>query len=198
MDINNIHVRATGFLLNSEYSFYFQSLLTNYRDWFGNAESLTVNIEEERPGIQLHNRKEQCILSEHGNTVEVNISFSKFTDCKGREIILPEPYHVFQTLYFVMDKAVLKYHQRFGQEIERRFTDYNADTIDGIKNKTLIFGLGSNSMNDTEIREAIIGNITLVHFATNSPNLLTGVDITPVYGEIKKVNVYQIKKIFEL
>ena len=97
-----------------------------------------------------------------------------------------------------MDKAVLKYHQRFGQEIERRFTDYNADTIDGIKNKTLIFGLGSNSMNDTEIREAIIGNITLVHFATNSPNLLTGVDITPVYGEIKKVNVYQIKKIFEL
>ncbi len=198
MDVNNIRIRPTGFLSKAEYSFHFQPFLADYRDWFGNAETLTVNIEEERSGIQLQRRKEQCIISEDGNTIEVNTSFSKFTDRKGRETILPEPYQVFQTLHFVMDKAVLKYHQQFGQEIERRFTDYDAENLDGIRNRTLIFGLGSNSVNDTEVTEAIIGNITMAYYAANNPNLLTAVDITPVHGDVNRVNVYRVKKIFEL
>lgn len=196
--MENIKFNPTGFLKNAEYSFYFGNFLSEYKDCFGDAESLIFNVEEERLGADLDRRKPQSVFSENGKTIEINISFTKFSDHRGRETILPEPSSVFDNLGFVLDKTVYRYHSQFSSAVGKRLTDYDANDIDTLKNRTLVLGLGSNSVKNTEVTEAIIGQITNVGLSANVPHIPTEIEVTLTNGKVRKASVYQVKGIYEL
>lgn len=196
--MENIKFNSTGFLKNAEYSCYFGNFLSEYKDCFSGAESLILNVKEERPGANLGRRKPQSIFSEDGKTIEINITFTKFTDGRGRETILPEPSSVFETLGFVLDKTVYKYHAQFSPKVGKRLTEYDVNDIDTLKNHTLVFGLGSNNVENTEISEAIIGQITNVGLSANAPHIPTEIEVTLTNGKVRKATVYQVKGIYKL
>lgn len=198
MEKENIHFNATGFLKNAEYSFHVLPFLFEYKNSFGNAELLTLNLEEIHSGFENLRRKEQFIFSEDGKTVEVNITFQKFSDTKGRITGVPEARHVFETLGFVFDKVVYEYYIKFGQEIDQRFTDYDANDIETIKNRILLFGIGSKNVADNRINETIVGQVTTVYLSGNLPHIPTDVDITLNNGNVQKVSVYEIKKMYRI
>ncbi len=198
MENENIHFTATGFLKNAEYSFHVLPLLYEYKNSFGHAESLRLNLEEIHLGFENLRRKEQFVFSEDGKTIEINITFQRFYDAKGKITGTPEARQVFETLSFVFDKVVYEYYIRFGQEINKRLTDYDANDVETIKNRTLLFGIGSKNVADNRINRTIIGKITTVYLSGNAPHIPTDVDITLNNDNVQKMSVYEVKKIHEI
>lgn len=198
MEEGNIHFNVTGFLKNAEYSFHVLPFLLEYKNSFGNAELLTLNLEEIHSGFENLKRTEQFIFSEDGKKVEINITFQKFSDTKGQITGVPEASQVFETLGFVFDKVIYEYYSKFGQEINQRFTDYDANDIETIKNKILLFGIGRRDVADNRINKIIVGQITAVYLSSNSPHIPTGVDITLNNGNVQKVSVYEVKNIYRI
>jgi len=196
MEKDKIHFNATGFLKDAKYSFHVYPFLSEYSNSFGNAESLTLNIDEVQIGFEY--RKPQSIISDDGKTIEINVSFSKFCNPKGVITGQPEPAQVFETLRFVLDKVVNEYYQQFSHELKKLFTDYSADEIENIKNRTLLFGIGSRRVDDSKVMKTIIGRITTVYLSANPPHIPTEVDITLANGNVEKVHVFAVKKIYEI
>ena len=89
MEVENINVNTSGFLKAAEYSFQMYPLLSNYKNSFGNAEFLILNIEE-HPSIISFTDKKQYEFTEDGKKVEINISFSKSYNTKGKETGQPD------------------------------------------------------------------------------------------------------------
>jgi hypothetical protein len=116
MTIDKLHFNTTGFLSDASYSFHLHNILCKYKDSFGNAESLTLNLEEVPPGLPSGYNKKQIDFSEDGKSVIINLISQKFTDQKNKIIRTPSPATVFKTIHFVLGTAVKKYKEQFSKE----------------------------------------------------------------------------------
>ena len=116
MKIENIHYHTTGFLKDAAYTADLLSALSKYKDEFGDAESLELNLDEIPPGFIDHSKKDTVVFSEDGKKVTINLTSQKFTNTKGKVISTPEPYSVYQTIHFVLKRAVKEYKEKFNQQ----------------------------------------------------------------------------------
>lgn len=105
-----INYKTTGFLKDASYSFYLYSFLSDYKNSFKGADSLTLNLEEIRID---RSKKESIVISPDGKTIEINVSDSKYLDKNGNISSVPSPEEIFSTLRFVLDKAVQRYAIQF-------------------------------------------------------------------------------------
>jgi hypothetical protein len=113
MKIENIHYHTTGFLKDAKYTTELLSALSKYKDEFGAAESLVLNLEEIPPGLINFSKKETVVFSGDGKEITINLTSQKYTNTKGKVTGTPEPYSVYQTIHFVLKRAVKEYKEKF-------------------------------------------------------------------------------------
>lgn len=75
--------------------------------------------------------------------------------------------------------------------------DYDAESIVEIIDKELQFHLGSVDIGDMNITEILKGKITKVFLAGNYPNLPSTFEISDLAGNVREINVYEVKKVTE-
>lgn len=116
MEIKNIHYHTTGFLKDASYTAELLNTLCIYKDSFGEAEALTLNIEEIPPGIANWKQNKTIEFSEDGKLVTINLTSQKYTNTKGKVIGIPDVYSIYQTIHFVLKKAVTEYNIQFKED----------------------------------------------------------------------------------
>lgn len=109
----DIYYHTTGFLKDASYTAELLNTLKKYENDFGEAESLTLNLEEIPPGRIDSSRKEAIVFSTDGKEIIINLTKQRFTDTKGKIIGTPEPYSVYQTINFVLKRAIKEYGEKF-------------------------------------------------------------------------------------
>ncbi|UMY65319.1 MULTISPECIES: hypothetical protein [unclassified Flavobacterium] len=77
----------------------------------------------------------------------------------------------------------------------KKLKDYDSQSVNEIIDKELVFHLGNIDIADDNVQEMIRGKITNVILAGNYPNMPLTFEITDEKGEVRKVNVYEVKKI---
>lgn len=112
----DINYNTSGFLKDASYTAELLSTLKKYENDFGEAESLTLNLEEIPPGRIDYSKKGTIIFSPNGKEITINLTSQKFTNPKGKIIETPEPFSVYQTINFVLNKAVKEYAEKFPSE----------------------------------------------------------------------------------
>lgn len=116
METSNIHARATGFLNGAEYGFHYWNILIEYKDSFGNAENLTANFTEILPDFALTSKTKSVEFSEDGSSIEINYETFQYRDKKGKIKGKPSPHDVFESLRFILNRAVKEYAAKFPKE----------------------------------------------------------------------------------
>ena len=112
----NIDYKATGFLNVAEYRTELSNTLRKYENDFGEAESLTLNLEEIPPGRIDYSKKDTIIFSEDGRKITINLTSQKYTNPKGKITGIPDPNSVYETINFVLKRAVKEYAEKFPPE----------------------------------------------------------------------------------
>ncbi|MDD4720984.1 MAG: hypothetical protein PHQ88_09065 [Bacteroides sp.] len=196
MEVENINVNTSGFLKAAEYSFQMYPLLSNYKNSFGNAEFLILNIEE-HPSIISFTDKKQYEFTEDGKKVEINISFSKSYNTKGKETGQPSAKDVYECVGYVLDNVVFKYYSQFGFKIEKRFTEYDNGDLERLKYKTLLFCIG-NKDTSSKFNKFIVGEIVDYKLASNPPYLPFLIEIESFGQYVEKFNILEVKEIHEI
>ncbi len=113
MEQENIHYHTSGFLKDAAYTAELLNTLSVYKDEFGDAESLVLNLDEIPPGRIDYSKKETVAFSEDGKNVTINLTSQKYTNPKGKVTGTPDPYSVYQTIIFVLKRAVKEYAEKF-------------------------------------------------------------------------------------
>lgn len=113
MELNNIHVKCTGFLNDASYRFHAWDILAGYKDSFGSAKTLKLNLTEILADHAGKFNTKTVDISEDGNSVTINEERFQYKNTKGKMIGKPSPQEVFQTLKFILDRAVHEYAQKF-------------------------------------------------------------------------------------
>ena len=116
MERENIHYHTTGFLKDAAFTAELLNTLSKYKDDFGNAEHLQLNLEEIPPGMIDYSKKETIVFSDDGKKVTINLTSQKYTNTKGKVTGFPEPYSVYETINFVLKRAVTQYKEKFNEE----------------------------------------------------------------------------------
>ncbi len=109
MEREKIGFTAEGFLRSSIYIKDLPNLLDEYKDKFGDAESLVVNLKDNIIGNKP--TSESVIFSNDGKKIEINIFESKEKE-KGK-LINPSADSVYQVIKFVLERAVKEYSEKF-------------------------------------------------------------------------------------
>ncbi len=110
MEKENLHYSATGFLKDAAYTSYLYNLLYTYKDSFGDAESLTFNLEEIPPGVTSWDKKKAINFSDDGKAIVINPTHQKYTDTKGKITGMPDAIDVYQGINFILKKASKNIH----------------------------------------------------------------------------------------
>jgi len=77
----------------------------------------------------------------------------------------------------------------------KKLSEYDSESVNEIINKELNFHLGNIDINDNNVIEILRGKVTKVFLASNYPNLPSTFEITDNAGNIREINVYEVKKI---
>jgi hypothetical protein len=116
MERENIHYHTTGFLKEPAFTAELLNSLSKYKDDFGNAEHLQLNLEEIPPGMIDYSKKETIVFSEDGKQITINLTSQKYTNTKGKVTGTPTPYSVYETIHFVLKRAVKEYKEKFNKK----------------------------------------------------------------------------------
>lgn len=112
MEKDKINFTTEGFLKNIIYIADLPNLLYEYKDRFGEAESLIVNLKELILGFKPE--KELVIFSEDGKNIEINIFESK--DKNKDKLVNPSSHSVYKVIRYILESAVEKYSEKFPAE----------------------------------------------------------------------------------
>ena len=113
MDVENIHYHTSGFLKDASYTADLHGLLLKYKDSFGEAEKLTLNLKEILAEHSGKFKTKIIDISEDGASVTINEECFQYKDTKGKITGTPSPQEVFRTLRFILDNAVKEYAGKF-------------------------------------------------------------------------------------
>ena len=105
------YVILGGFLKDASYAFYFHELFLEYENKFGDAESIIVSINEDFYPFSNSNR--DIIFSDDGKQGNITFKANRYQDKKGNYTVKPLPAEVFNSLRFLLDKAVNEYSKKF-------------------------------------------------------------------------------------
>lgn len=103
------HFSTSGFLRDPSYSFYIHEILKEFNDKFGNAETITLNLEE----VHSDRKREPFKFSSDGKKVEILITYQIYINSKGKRNPPPTPASVFKTVKYVLQRAVKEYNEQF-------------------------------------------------------------------------------------
>jgi len=109
--VAKITFSTSGFFRDPSYSFYVGDVIKDYKDKFGEAEEIKVNLEE----VHLERDREPFKFSDDGKKVEINFYQQIYLNKKGRPNPLPAPHSVFEMLRYVMDRAIDEYNDKFSK-----------------------------------------------------------------------------------
>lgn len=115
METDGLKHDCTGFLKDPQYSFHVWDILLEYKDAFGNAENLEINLTEILPQ-HIDIKEKPIIISEDGKSIVINSTHFQYRDNKGKITGKPSPFEVFQTVRFLLNKAVVEYKTKFSKK----------------------------------------------------------------------------------
>lgn len=106
-----IEWHADGFMDDDTFSFNIRGILKEYKDKFPGAEKLYVTFHE-RHYLELSrpSTKKTIEISSDKYSIIINLEKSKYYDIKGNVTGQPTYQSVFDSLKFVLDKAVEEYN----------------------------------------------------------------------------------------
>jgi hypothetical protein len=106
-----IDYKIDGFLKDAKYSAHILDVIRQYKEKFIGAEKLTVTIHESSL-YELNNpvSKKQIDIYEDRKSISISFDVNKYYDTKNKVTGIPEPFDVFTTLRFILDKAVKEYN----------------------------------------------------------------------------------------
>lgn len=107
--MSKLNWNASGFLNEAPYRMHFKSILDEYVDKFGDAETIEVSLREIPYTMLGYPPTDAIIISEDGRSVIINFTDFKFYDKNGKVKSLPSPESVFNNLRGLMNSAVNKY-----------------------------------------------------------------------------------------
>lgn len=114
--MKKIEYTVNGFMKDPAYTFYFPSVFEEFEDKFGEAESIDVELDEIPYTWIGKKQKEPITFSEDGKKITIYYSNWKNYDNKGKFISNPTPKSVFDSLDFLMRRAVKEYAEKFPPE----------------------------------------------------------------------------------
>lgn len=113
MEIENIQYHTSGFLKDVGYHANMKAFLGNYKDKFGNAESLVVHLDE-TPYHSLGRMDFNPInFLEDGKKVVIKFASNKNYNRNGIAISSPSADEIYISLTFLLDRAVYEYSQMY-------------------------------------------------------------------------------------
>ncbi len=102
---------ADGFMDDDTFSFYIRGILKEYKDKFSGAEKLYVTLHERHYyELSRPSTKKTIEISQDKKSVKINLESSKYYDKSGKVTGQPTYQSVFDSLKFVLDKAVEEYN----------------------------------------------------------------------------------------
>jgi hypothetical protein len=106
-----IEWHVDGFMQKAEYCYGLTGFLDLYKSKFPGAEKLIVTIHE-CSLFELNNPKYSATttFSEDRKTITIYNEVNKAYDINGKEKGTPTPQSIYQTLSYIMDKAVREYN----------------------------------------------------------------------------------------
>jgi hypothetical protein len=114
MKRENIHYSTSdGFLKDPKYTADLLQFLSEYKDKFGQAETLEVSLEEIPYSMLDYKRKAPIHFSDDGKKVTITFTTHRYYDTSGKATGKPDPIDVYRDLRFIMDKAVKEYSEIF-------------------------------------------------------------------------------------
>lgn len=113
MDRENVNYKTSGFLKDAKYTAALPQYLDKYKDKFGDAESLTVYIDEVIPSQMQYLKEEPIQISKDGKEVKIKLTFFQYRNQKGKITSKPDSIDVYQQLSFILNKAVIEYADKF-------------------------------------------------------------------------------------
>jgi hypothetical protein len=113
METNNIHVYTNGFLRDSAYHANMRSFLVDYADRFSAAESLTVHLNELTYFEISQPRPNPIDFSADGKAITIVYTTHRYYDSSGKETGKISPIEVYQSVKFLLEKAIQTYATQF-------------------------------------------------------------------------------------
>ena len=113
-----IHYYITGFLKDMSFTAELPNTLKKYENEFGEAESLTLNLEEIPPGRIDSSNKKSVVFSPDGKQITINLTDQKSTNTKGKITHTPTPSEVYRQINFVLKRAVKEYAEQFPSQVD--------------------------------------------------------------------------------
>ena len=103
-----IHYSTSGFLEDASYTADLLAFLKKYEAKFIGLEELKVELREIHPSLAGRN-KNHTQFSIDKKKLTISLEYFQYRNEKGKITGKPNPYDVYQTLKFVLDKAVDEY-----------------------------------------------------------------------------------------
>ncbi len=102
-----------GFVKDAKYSFHIVDVIKPYKDKFPGAQKLIVNIRELTLfELQYPSKTPGVNISSDRTVITINQTVHKYYDPKGKVTGVPDPFSVFTSLRFLLDKAVEEYAKK--------------------------------------------------------------------------------------
>lgn len=102
-----------GFLKDASYSFHIHSVLEPYKDKFKGLENLKVELKERlHLNVDPYKDDKSIIFSNDNKSLTIRVYCSRYYNPKGKETGKEDPYSVFTSLRFILDKAVNDFNSK--------------------------------------------------------------------------------------
>src|ERR1035437_5073680 len=111
--MEKLKYKVNGFMKDAAYSFHLFNFFKQYEDKFGDAETINVELDEIPITMIGRKQKEPLTFSEDGKKVDIYYSSWRYYDKKGKEKSKPTPQSIFESLTFLMNRAVKEYKEKF-------------------------------------------------------------------------------------
>ena len=127
MEIEN---NFTGCLNDAAFSYPAQEIINEYKNSFGNAEVLIVNLNEIMADFASKSKVEGIEIADDGKCITITIEKFKSKDSKGKFSVLPNPGDVMEALKRKLDRAVEIYAVKFPVNNIENLTEKDIENIE--------------------------------------------------------------------
>src|SRR5688500_6614125 len=101
------------FLKDAKYSVYFKSVLDDFTDKFGSAETISVSIGEEINPLKHTPQKDRIKFSEDRKNITIDFKVTRYFDKNGKLEKEPKPDKVMSSLKSLLSKAAELFNEKF-------------------------------------------------------------------------------------